>query len=150
MVVFFDRYNLPKDVFEVVFESNQDRIIAKLLFHQLKERGGQMTKTEMSLFANKLHEGELLAELNEPGYKGKTVKLTFDKRQLYDRILTPMKSLGMIDYDAFTKSYSLSDKLHRTLMEIGIMWLHELHANPFTKKRGLPKTSITNPTPHSI
>ena len=65
----------------------------------MKENGGEIGKTEMSLFATKLHEGELITEIDEPPYIGKKVKISYNKRQFYDRILTPMKSMGIIDYN---------------------------------------------------
>ena len=80
----------------------------------------------MSLFATKLHEGDMVAELDEPEFKGKKVKLSYNKRQFYDRILTPMKAMGMIDYDLYKKTYKISDKFNKELMKIGIMWNQEL------------------------
>ena len=80
----------------------------------------------MSLFATTLHEGTFETEIEEPAYKGKRVKLSYNKRQFYDRILTPMKSMGIIDYDLYKKTYKLSDKFYNEIMQIGVMWRHEL------------------------
>jgi hypothetical protein len=85
-----------------------------------------MTKTEMSLFATQLHDGEYIAELEEPPYFGKKVKLSYNKRQFYDRILTPMKSMGLIYYDLYKKTYSLSDKFSKMMQKVGVQWTLEL------------------------
>ena len=99
MVVLFDQYHLPDDIYEVIFATGQQKIVAKVLINSMKAKGGEMNKTEMSYFATKLHDGELVTEIDEPEYQGKQVKLSYNKRQFYDRILTPMKTMGLIDYD---------------------------------------------------
>ncbi len=131
MVVLFDRFNLPEDVYEVIFATEQQKIVAKLLVQELKQHNGELNKTEMSLFATKLHEGNLITRIDEPAYKGKKVKISYNKRQFYDRILTPMKSMGLIDYDLYKKKYSLSDKFHRAVTRIGLMWIQELRKKPY-------------------
>ena len=125
MVILFDQYHLPDDVYEIIFATNQQRIVAKVLINSMKEKKGEMNKTEMSFFATKLHEGELITEIDRPEYKGKQVKLSYNKRQFYDRILTPMKTMGMIDYDMYKKTYRISEMFNRELMKIGIMWQQE-------------------------
>jgi len=67
--------------------------------------------------------------MEEP-YRGKKVKISYNKRQFYDRILTPMKSMGIIDYDLYKKTYRLSDKFNKDLIRIGLMWLKELRKEP--------------------
>ena len=125
MVILFDQYHLSDDVYEIIFATNQQRIVAKVLINSMKEKKGEMNKTEMSFFATKLHEGELITEIDRPEYKGKQVKLSYNKRQFYDRILTPMKTMGMIDYDMYKKTYRISEMFNRELMKIGIMWQQE-------------------------
>lgn len=125
MVILFDQYHLSDDVYETIFATNQQRIVAKVLINSMKEKKGEMNKTEMSFFATKLHEGELITEIDRPEYKGKQVKLSYNKRQFYDRILTPMKTMGMIDYDMYKKTYRISEMFNRELMKIGIMWQQE-------------------------
>ena len=125
MVILFDRYHLPEDIFEIVFATKQQKIVGKLLITELKLHEGQLTKSEMSFFATKLHEGKIIAELDEPELKGKTVKLSYNKRQFYDRILTPFRSMGMIDYDMYEKKYKLSKNFKKSMFEIGIMWDRE-------------------------
>ncbi|PIN86890.1 hypothetical protein COV19_02690 [Candidatus Woesearchaeota archaeon CG10_big_fil_rev_8_21_14_0_10_44_13] len=133
MVVLFDQYNLPENVYEVVFATEQQAVVGKLLIDELKSHGGEMGKTEMSLFANNLHEGTII-EVDEPGPMGritrKKLKISYNKRQFYDRILTPMKAMGMIDYDLYQKRYKISDKFNRALTKIGIMWSQEVHKKP--------------------
>lgn len=126
MVILFDRFNLPKDVFEVIFATVQQKIVAKELLKYMITHKSEISKTEMSVFATKLHDGQYECILDEPPYKGKTVKLSYNKRQFYDRILTPMKSMGLIDYDLYKKTYRLSTKFSNDLLEIGLMWKNEL------------------------
>ena len=127
MVVLFDRFNLPEDIFEVIFATKQQTIVAKLLIEMIKENKGEINKTEMSLFATKLHEGNLITTLiEEPPYKGKRVKISYNKRQFYDRILTPMKSMGLIDYDLYKKTYRISDNFNKEMIRKGILWLKEM------------------------
>lgn len=137
MVILYDRFNLPDDVYEVIFATKQQEIVAKLLINYMKQNDNEIGKTEMSLFATRLHEGELIGEIDEEPYIGKKVKISYNKRQFYDRILTPMKSMGMIDYDLYNKVYKISDKLNRDMMRIGLMWLQEVQkpAYSFEKKK---------------
>jgi len=131
MVILFDRFNLPDDIYEVIFATKQQLIVAKLLVEHMKENDGEIGKTEMSMFATELHEGTLITDLvEEPPYKGKKVKISYNKRQFYDRILTPMKSMGIIDYDLYKKTYKLSDKFNKDMIRIGLLWLRELKKPP--------------------
>ena len=126
MVILFDIFNLPDDIFEIVFATKQQKIIGKVLIRAMKDNGGSFTKTEMSFLATQLHEGKYITEIDEPEYKGKKVKLSYNKRQFYDRILTPMKSMGLVYYDLYKKTYSLSDRFNKELQRIGLIWLREL------------------------
>ena len=81
----------------------------------------------MSLIATKLHEGKYETRLiEEPPYKGKKVKLSYNKRQFYDRILTPMKSMGLVNYDLYKKTYKISDNFNKDMIRIGLLWLMEM------------------------
>jgi len=132
MVILFDRFNLPEDIFEVVFATKQQVIVAKLLIDMIKDKGGEITKTEMSFFATQLHEGKFVTDkIQEEPYKGKKVKISYNKRQFYDRILTPMKSMGIIDYDLYKKTYKLSDKFNKEMIRIGLLWLKEFRREPY-------------------
>ncbi|NIA04246.1 MAG: hypothetical protein GWP09_02745 [Nitrospiraceae bacterium] len=133
MVILYDRFNLPDDIYDIIFSTKQQKIVAKLLIKEMKEHGGIMTKSEMSLFATALHEGNYITELDEPEFAGKKVKLSYNKRQFYDRILTPLKSMGLIYYDLYKKNYTLSDEFAKDLQKIGLMWIRELN-----KKIGTP------------
>ncbi|MBS3126210.1 hypothetical protein J4453_02075 [Candidatus Woesearchaeota archaeon] len=135
MVILYDRFNLPDDIYEVIFATKQQVIVAKLLVEMIKEKGGEIGKTEMSLFATKLHEGNFITDtLDDPMYKGKKVKISYNKRQFYDRILTPMKSMGIIDYDLYKKTYRLSDKFNKDMIRIGLLWTKELRKAPHAYK----------------
>jgi len=131
MVILFDRFNLPEDIYEVIFATKQQIIVAKLLIEMIKENDNEINKTEMSLFATKLHEGNLITDLiEEEPYKGKKVKVSYNKRQFYDRILTPMKSMGLIDYDLYKKTYKLSDHFNKEMIRVGLLWLKEMRKPP--------------------
>jgi hypothetical protein len=139
MVILFDQYNLPENIFEVIFSTSQQVIVANMLLEEMKLRGGEIGKTEMSMFATSLHDGITLeSNDNAPlSIRKKPVTISYNKRQFYDRILTPMKTMGMIDYDMYKKTYKLSEKLNKNLMRVGLMWLQELRRPPkaFTIKK---------------
>ncbi len=126
MVILFDRFNLPDDIFEIIFATKQQKIVAKLLIKELKKNKNRMTKTEMSNFATLLHEGNYIAEIDEAPYIGKKVRVSYNKRQFYDRILTPMKAMGLIEYDLYKKVYKISDSFNKMMIKIGLMWLREI------------------------
>ena len=127
MVILFDQFNLPDDVFKIIFATDQQEIVAKLLFGYMKENGGEINKTLMSIFATKLHEGTLIETIKPKlPFAKEQAPLSYNKRQFYDRILTPMKSMGMIDYDLYKKTYRISDKFNRLLIKIGLLWLREI------------------------
>ncbi|MFW6383081.1 MAG: hypothetical protein ACOCZQ_00390, partial [Nanoarchaeota archaeon] len=115
-------------IYELIFATNQQRIVAKLLIKEFKKRNGELSKIEMSKFATELHDGSYVAELDEPEYSGKQVKLSYNKRQFYDRILTPMKGMGLIDYDLYRKVYKLSDSFNKFMVKIGLMWVREMRS----------------------
>jgi hypothetical protein len=126
MTILFDQFNLPENIYEIIFATEQQVIVAKLLIEEMKTHGGEIGKTEMSVFATALHEGKLIdEETNQFGQK-KKVTLSYNKRQFYDRILTPMKSMGLIDYDMYKKTYKISDKFNKNMMRIGMLWLYEM------------------------
>lgn len=126
MVILFDQFNMPDDIFKVLFATEQQEIVGRLLVKHIKDNGGEIGKTEMSMFATQLHEGNYVTTIEKPPYTGKKVKISYNKRQFYDRILTPMKSMGVIDYDLYKKTYKLSDKFNKLMIKIGLMWLKEL------------------------
>jgi hypothetical protein len=130
MVILFDQFNMPEDIYEVIFATKQQIIVAKLLIDEMKLNQGIIGKTEMSLFATTLHDGNTEANINEEGFIGKKVKLSYNKRQFYDRILTPMKAMGLIEYDLYKKHYKLSDKFNKAMIKVGIMWMQELRRPP--------------------
>lgn len=132
MVILFDQFNFPDSIFEIIFATNQQVMVAKLLIEQMKLQDGEIGKTEMSMFAKQLHDGTVL-QANEDGGPlklKKSIKLSYNKRQFYDRILTPMKTMGLIDYDLYKKTYKISEKFNKNMMRIGLMWLQELRRPP--------------------
>jgi len=131
MVILFDQYNLPENIYEIIFATKQQVIVAKMLIEEMKNKEGEIGKTEMSMFATALHEGvEVEAITNERIGVKKKVKISYNKRQFYDRILTPMKTMGLIDYDLYKKTYKISEKFNKNMMRIGLMWLQELRKPP--------------------
>ncbi len=137
MVILFDQYNLPENIFEIIFSTKQQVIVANLLMEEMKLNNGELGKTEMSLFATALHEGTAIETKEQSPIKKKQATISYNKRQFYDRILTPMKTMGIIDYDMYKKTYKLSEKFNKNMMRIGLMWLQELRRPPkaFTIKR---------------
>lgn len=128
MVILFDQFHLPEDIFKVVFATEQQVIVGRLLIEEFKKNNGVLGKTEMSMFANRLHAGAdvEIEEKTATGSRKKKINVSYNKRQFYDRILTPMKSMGMIDYDMYKKKYLISDKLSASLKKIGQMWVQEI------------------------
>ncbi len=126
MVILVDRYNIPEDIFEIVFATPQQKIVGKVLINYLKKLGGEVSKSEMSEFATELHEGKLVTEIEDPKFAGKKVRLSYNKRQFYDRILTPMRGMGLIDYDLYRKKYKISPDFKDLMTKIGDMWLNEI------------------------
>lgn len=124
----FDIFHMPDNVFSVVFATEQQITVAKLLLSELKIHKGELTKQEMSIFANSLHAGmETDIEIVVgPIKKTEKTKISYNKRQFYDRILTPMKTMGMIDYDMVRKKYLISSKFVDELSKIGMMWRKEV------------------------
>ena len=125
MVILFDQFNLPEDIFKVIFATEQQEEVAKLLMKYMWENGGEIGKTEMSVFATRLHDGDIVIKERTRAPFPET-KISYNKRQFYDRILTPMRSIGMIDYDLYKKTYKVSDKFNKMLIKVGLMWLREI------------------------
>ena len=128
MMILFDRFNLPEDIYQIIFPTERQQVVAKLLVKKMKENGGIIGKTEMSMFATQLHDGNLIDNRDDldPFKRSEKPKISYNKRQFYDRILTPMKSMGLIDYDLYKKHYILSDKFNKLMIRIGLLWLREL------------------------
>ena len=126
MVVLFDQYHMPDDIYEIIFSTKQQVTVAQMLLEEMKENNGEIGKSQMSLFATRLHDGELFEKEESGPLKGKKMQISYNKRQFYDRILTPMKSMGLIDYDMYKKTYKISDKFNKLMIKIGLMWLQEI------------------------
>ena len=126
MVILFDQFNLPEDIYKVIFATEQQEVVAKMLIKYMWDNGGEIGKTEMRLFATRLHEGD--AVIKEKGKSPLEVeeRMSYNKRQFYDRILTPMRGMGLIDYDLYKKTYKVSDKFNKMMIKVGLMWLREL------------------------
>ena len=125
MVVLFDQFNLSEDIYKIIFATEQQEIVSKLLISYMWKNSGEIGKTEMSVFANALHEGNLaVKDKSVPGMK--ETQISYNKHQFYDRILTPMKSMGIIEYDLYKKTYRVSDKFNKLMIKIGLMWLREM------------------------
>jgi len=136
MVILYDQFNLGEDIYEIIFATEQQIIVAKLLIEEMKVKEGEIGKTEMSMFAMALHEGRVveMTDTSGPVPMKKKIKISYNKRQFYDRILTPLKSMGLIDYDLYKKTYKLSEKFNKNMMKIGLLWLQELRKPPIAHK----------------
>lgn len=126
MVILFDQFNLPEDIFKIIFATEQQEVVGKMLVKYMWDNGGEIGKTEMGLFAAKLHEGEAVIKEQGRTPLQKEERMSYNKRQFYDRILTPMRGMGLIDYDLYKKTYRISDKFNKLMIRIGLMWLREL------------------------
>ena len=125
MVLLFDQFNLPDDIHKIIFPTEQQQVVAKMLLAYMWENGSEIGKTEMGLFAAKLHEGEKI-DTGEKEPLAKEQRISYNKRQFYDRILTPMRGMGMIEYDLYRKVYKVSDRFNKMMMKLGLMWLREI------------------------
>jgi len=126
MVILIDQQNLPADVFAVIFATEQQEVVARMLIKYMVINGGEIGKTEMGLFANNLHEGKVVLKEKGKSPFQQEARMSYNKRQFYDRILTPMRGMGLIDYDLYKKTYKVSDKFNRLMVKVGLMWLREL------------------------
>ncbi len=129
MVILIDQYNLPEDIFKIIFATEQQEIVAKMLIRYMWDNQGEIGKTEMSLFATKLHEGEAIIKEKGRSPLQREERISYNKRQFYDRILTPMRGMGLIDYDLYKKTYKISDKFNKLMIRVGLMWLREIEKN---------------------
>ncbi|MDO8656236.1 MAG: hypothetical protein Q7K45_03280 [Nanoarchaeota archaeon] len=136
MVILFDQFNLPEDIYKVIFATEQQEVVGKMLIKYMQDNGGEIGKTEMSVFATKLHDGEAIIKEKGKSPFEKEVKMSYNKRQFYDRILTPMRGMGLIDYDLYKKTYKVSDKFNKLMVKVGLMWIREIEKN---KKEGAMK-----------
>ncbi|HDP73938.1 MAG TPA: hypothetical protein ENN46_03230 [Candidatus Woesearchaeota archaeon] len=119
MVVLFDKFNLPESIIEVIFSTNQQRAVAKLLIEYFKQNGGMLTRQQMSTFANTLHFGLIFKSKVKIPWASQNKPITYNKRQFYDRIITPMKSMGMINYNMFDKKYYLGGDFKEQMVILG-------------------------------
>ena len=126
MVILVDQFNLPEDIYKVVFATEQQEVVGKMLITYMWKNGGEIGKTEMSLFATDLHEGKTVIKEKGKHPLQPEVRISYNKRQFYDRILTPMRGMGLIDYDLYKKTYKVSDRFNKLMIRIGLMWLREL------------------------
>ena len=60
MVILFDQFNLPEDIYKIIFATEQQEVVGKMLIKYMQDNGGEIGKTEMSVFAIKLHEGQAI------------------------------------------------------------------------------------------
>lgn len=97
-----------------------------MLTEYMWKNGGEIGKTEMSLFATALHEGKAVIKEKGKSPLDKETRISYNKRQFYDRILTPMRGMGLIDYDLYKKTYKISDRFNKLMIRIGLMWLREV------------------------
>tara|TARA_Y100000034_G_scaffold22372_1_gene25796 strand:- start:407 stop:802 length:396 start_codon:yes stop_codon:yes gene_type:complete len=126
MVILFDQFNLPEDIYKVIFATEQQEIVGKMLIKYMWDNGSEIGKTEMSLFATALHEGKAVVKEKGKSPLQKEQRISYNKRQFYDRILTPMRGMGLIEYDLYKKTYKVSDRFNKLMIKIGLMWLREL------------------------
>ena len=117
---------MPESIYDLVFSTDQQAMVAKLLVSYMQQNGGEIGKTEMGLFAQKLHDGEMIVKPAGKRVFDTQKSVSYNKRQFYDRILTPMKGLGLIDYDMYKKTYRVSQRFNQVMVKVGLQWLREL------------------------
>ncbi len=125
MVILIDQFTLPEGIYKVIFATEQQEVVAKMLIKYMWDNGGEIGKTEMSLFATQLHEGKAVVKEKGKSPLQKEVRISYNKRQFYDRILTPMRGMGMIEYDLYKKTYRVSERFNKLMIKVGLMWLRE-------------------------
>ena len=108
MVILVDQQNLSDDIYAIIFATEQQEEVAKMLVKYMVSNGGEIGKTEMGLFANNLHEGKVIVKEKGKSPLQQEARMSYNKRQFYDRILTPMRGMGLIEYDLFKKTYKIS------------------------------------------
>ncbi|HIJ10890.1 TPA: hypothetical protein HA278_02425 [Candidatus Woesearchaeota archaeon] len=126
MVILFDQFNLPDDIYKIVFATEQQQLVGKMLIKYMWDNDGEIGKTEMSLFATALHEGKAVVKEKGKSPMDREQRISYNKRQFYDRILTPMRGMGLIEYDLYKKTYRVSDRYNKLMIKLGLMWLREL------------------------
>ncbi len=126
MVILIDQFNLPEDIYKIIFATEQQEIVGKMLIKYMWDNDGEIGKTEMSLFATALHDGKAVVKEKGKSPLQKETRISYNKRQFYDRILTPMRGMGLIEYDLYRKTYKVSEKFNKLMMRIGLLWLREL------------------------
>ncbi len=97
-----------------------------MLLQYMWKNSGKIGKTEMGVFAARLDQGEAIIQEKGKSPLQPELRLSYNKRQFYDRILTPMRGMGLIEYDLFKKTYRVSDKFNKLMIKVGLMWLREL------------------------
>src|SRR3989344_9205416 len=117
MVILVDQFNLPEDIYTVIFATEQQEVVAKMLISYMWENGGEIGKTEMSFFATKLHDGQAVSKERGKSPMEMEEKISYNKRQFYDRILTPMRGMGLVDYDLYKKTYRVSDRFNKMMIK---------------------------------
>lgn len=125
LVILFHSKNLD-NIHSIVFATRQQELVAKMLLDFFKEHENKLSKTEMAFFATLLEKGAIVLKVEETFSAKKMIKLSYNKKQFYDRILTPMKEMGMVEYDNNQKVYQLSDAFSTILQEIGNIWSREI------------------------
>lgn len=132
MVILYDRFNLPDNIYDILFATEQQAIVAKLLVDMMRKNNNEVGRELMSFFATKLHDGKFVIDANDERLKslnlpsGKKTVISYNKRQFYDRILTPLKGMGLIEFDIYKKVYRLSNNFLKDLSEISKLWQIEL------------------------
>jgi hypothetical protein len=125
MVILFDQFNLPDDVYNIIFATEQQQLVGKMLIKYMWDNDGEIGKTEMSLFATALHEGKAIVKEKGKSPMDREQRISYNKRQFYDRILTPMRGMGLIEYDLYKKTYKVSDRFNKLMIKLGLMLLRE-------------------------
>ena len=85
MVILVDQGNLPEDIYNVIFATEQQQLVAKMLLKYMWENGGEIGKTEMGFFANNLHEGKAIIKEGGRTAFEQEQRISYNKRQFYEQ-----------------------------------------------------------------
>ena len=67
MVILLDKFNIGEDIFEIIFDTEQQIIVVKLLIEEMKVKEGEIGKTEMSMLEIAHQEGRMLVRMDTKG-----------------------------------------------------------------------------------
>ena len=90
MVILCDRFNLPEDIFDILFATKQQKIVGKLLVNELKEKAIETrhsTAKQAATLAKNTNVKNLILTHFSARYKDETLHLQ-EAKQIHDSVIT--------------------------------------------------------------